>query len=93
MGEILDSLTNAKVLELAEDIRVLIAAGVLFLLAMFFRWKAVLLLLFASGGAITIIRYTNLKEGAAIDHNIYILALGTTVIFVVLIYFMFIRSD
>ncbi|MCL1926554.1 MAG: hypothetical protein FWF95_05400 [Syntrophorhabdaceae bacterium] len=93
MGEILDSLSNAKIVDLAQDIRVIFAAGVLFVLAMFFRWKSVLLLLFASAGAVTILRYMNMKEGAAIDHSIMYLAFGTIAIFVVLIYFMFIRSD
>ena len=93
MGEILDSLTNAKVLELAQDIRVLIAAGALFLLALFFRWKSILLLLFAFGGTISIIRYTNIKEGADIDLNLIYFSVGTAVVFGVLIYFMFIRSD
>ena len=49
MSEILDTLTNAKILDLAQDVRVLFAAGVLFLLALFFRWKYVLLLLLAFG--------------------------------------------
>ena len=93
MGEIFDSLTNAKIMELTQDIRVLIAAGALFLLALFFRWKSVLLLLFAFGGTISIIRYTNIKEGAAIDQNLIYFSLGTALVFVVIIYFMFIRSD
>lgn len=93
MGEILDSLSNAKIMELAQDIRVLIAAGILLVLAIVFRWKTVLLLLVGFGGTITVIRYTNIKEGAAIDANLGYFALGTTLIFVILIYLMFIRSD
>ena len=93
MGEILEFFSNARIMEWTADIRVLIAAGALFLLALFFRWKAVLLLLFAFGGSISVIRYTNIQEGAAIDMNLAFFSLGTAAVFVVLIYFMFIRSD
>ncbi len=94
MGDIIDYLTNAKIMELANDSRILFGAGGLFVLSLLFRWKFVTLLLFAFGATIGIIRYTNLGEGpASIDRGIVTFGLGTAVLAGVLIYFLFIRSD
>ena len=94
MREILDFLTNAKIMELASDTRVLFGLGVLFILAVLFRWKYVLLLLFALGGTFAVIRYANLESGqASLDNNLITFGVGTLAVAVVLIYFLFIRSD
>jgi hypothetical protein len=93
LDAILDQLTNARIMELAQDSRVLFGAAVLFLLALFFRWKFVLALLFAFGGTVTVIRYTNMRSGAAIDQNLMYFGIGTALVAVVLIYYLFIRSD
>jgi hypothetical protein len=94
LDEILNYLTNAKIMELAGDSRVLFGAGVLFLLALFFRWKLILALLFAFGGTITVMRYAELSEGnTSIDQNLVIFGVGTVIVAAVLIYYLFIRSE
>mgnify|MGYP001377280905 CR=1 FL=1 len=94
MSDILDFLTNAKIMELSGDSRVLFGAGVLFVLALLFRWKIVVLFLFAIGGTLAVIRYANLDSGSAsIDQNLITFGLGTVVVAGILIYFLFIRSD
>ncbi len=94
MNEVLDFLTNAKIMELAGDPRVLFGAGLLFVLAVLFRWKFVLLLLFATAGTLAVIRYANLEGGqATLDQNLVTFGVGTLIVAVVLIYFLFIRSD
>jgi drug/metabolite transporter (DMT)-like permease len=94
LNEILDYLTNAKIMELAKDTRVLFGAGVLFVLAVIFRWKYVLALLMGLAGTMAVIRYANLGEGeAAIDQNLITFGLGAALVAGVLIYFLFIRSD
>lgn len=94
MNEILDYLTNAKIMELAQDTRVLFGAGALFVLALIFRWKYVVALLFGLAGTMVVIRYANLGEGqAAIDENLLTFGLGAALVAGILIYFLFIRSD
>ena len=93
MSEILDYLTNANIMELAMDIRVLVAAGVLFLLAAYYRWKYILALLVAFGGTITVIHYSNIQDEAAIDNSLIYFGVGTVLIAVVLIYILFIQGD
>jgi hypothetical protein len=92
--EILDFLTNSRITELAADPRVLFAAGVVFVLAVLFRWKYVLLFLFGIGAILAVIRYTNVATGdTSIDRNLVTFSVGTLVVAVVLIYFIFIRGD
>jgi hypothetical protein len=94
VGDILDSLTNANIMELATDKRVLFVAGALFVLSLLFRWKVLTLFLFAIGATIGVIRYANLGEGpAAIDRGLITFGLGTVVLAGIIIYFLFIRSD
>ena len=94
MNEILDYLTNAKIMELANDGRVLFGAGVLLILSLIFRWKYLLALLFGLGGTMIVIRYANLGEGeAAIDQNLVTFGLGAALVAAILIYFLFISSD
>ena len=94
MDEILDFLTNAKIMELASDTRVLLGVGVLLVFAVLFRWKYILLLLFALGGTLAVIRYANLETGqASLDRSLITFGVGTLVVAGVLIYFLFIRSD
>ena len=94
MSEILDYLTNAKIMELANDGRVLFGAGVLLILSLIFRWKYLLALLFGLGGTMIVIRYANLGEGqAAIDQNLITFGLGAALVAANLIYFLFISSD
>jgi hypothetical protein len=94
VNDILDFLTNAKIMELASDTRVLFGVGLLFILAVLFRWKFILLLLFAVSGTLAVIRYANLESGqASLDKNLLTFGIGTLAVAGVLIYFLFIRSD
>jgi hypothetical protein len=94
MGEILDFLTSAKIMELATDPRVLFLAAVVFIAAVLLRSKFVLLLLFAVGGVLAVIRYSNLDAGTAgMDKQMLIFVGGILAVAVVLIYFLFIRGD
>jgi hypothetical protein len=94
VDEILRYLTNAKIMELANDTRVLFAVGALFVLAVLFRWKYILLLLFAISATLAVIRYANLETGeASLDRSLVTFGVGTLVVAGVLIYFLFIRSD
>ena len=94
MSEIFDYLTNAKIMELANDGRVLFGTGVLLILSLIFRWKYLLALLFGLGGTMIVIRYANLGEGeAAIDQNLITFGLGAALVAAILIYFLFISSD
>ena len=93
MKQILDFLTSASVMDLAADQRVLVAAAVVFVLAVLFRWKYVLLFLFGTGGILTVVRYSHARGGASIDDNLVIFSVGTLAVAVVLIYFLFIRGD
>ena len=93
MREFIESLTNANVMEMAQDIRVIIAASILFLLAAYFRWKTILVLLVAFAGTITVVRFTHLEEGAKFDQSLVFFGIGTIVVAVVMIYILFIQSD
>jgi hypothetical protein len=93
MKQILDFLAGASIMELAADPRVLLAAAVLFVLAVLFRWKYILLCLFGIGATLAVIRYTRVERGAPIDDNMVIFSVGTLAVAVVLIYFLFIRGD
>ncbi len=94
MSEILDYLTNAKIMELANDGRVLFGAGVLLILSLIFRWKYLLALLFGLGGTMIVIRYANLGEGqATIDQNLITFGLGAALVAAILIYYLFISGD
>ncbi len=94
MDQIIDFLTSKSLAEMAADPRVLFGTAVVFVLAILFRWKYVLLFLFAIGAAMTVLRYTGgggTSETIA-DRNMMLFVGGTLVIAVVLIYFLFIRD-
>jgi hypothetical protein len=79
---------------MAADPRVLFGTVVIFVLAVLFRWKYVLLFLFAIGATMTVLRYTG-GEGTSdivVDRSMVLFIGGTIVIAVVLIYFLFIRD-
>jgi len=94
MDQIIDFLTSRSLAEMAADPRVLFATVVLFVLAVLFRWKYVLLVLFAIGATMTVLRYTSGGGTSEIiaDRNMMLFIVGTIVIAVVLIYFLFIRD-
>ncbi|OIP33829.1 MAG: hypothetical protein AUK27_08880 [Deltaproteobacteria bacterium CG2_30_66_27] len=94
MDQIIDFLTGRSLAEMAADPRVLFATVVLFVLAVLFRWKYVLLVLFAIGATMTVLRYTGGGGTSEIiaDRNMMLFIVGTLVIAVVLIYFLFMRD-
>lgn len=94
MDQILDFFTSKSIAEMAADPRVLFGTAVVFVLAVLFRWKYVLLFLFAIGATMTVLRYTG-GGGASetiVDRNMMLFIGGTIVIAIVLIYFIFIRD-
>ncbi len=94
MDQIIEFLTSKTLAEMAADPRVLFGTVVLFVLAVLFRWKYVLLVLFAIGATMTVLRYTGGggTSDIVVDRNMMLFIGGTIVIAVVLIYFVFIRD-
>ena len=94
MDQILDFFTSKSLLEMASDSRVLFGAAVVFILAVLFRWKYVLLFLFAVGATLTVLRYTGGggTSDLVVDRSMILFIGGTVVIALVLIYFVFIRD-
>lgn len=94
MDRIIEFLTSKSLAEMAADPRVLFVTAVLFVLAVLFRWKYVLLFLFAIGATMTVLRYTGGggSSDLIVDRSMMLMIGGTIVIAVVLIYFLFIRD-
>ena len=94
MDQIIDFLTSKTLAEMAADPRVLFGTVVIFVLAVLFRWKYVLLFLFAIGATMAVLRYTSGGGTSEIiaDRNMMLFIAGTIVIAVVLIYYLFIRD-
>ncbi len=94
MDQIIDFLTNKNLVEMAADPRVLFGTAVVFVLAILFRWKYVLLFLFAIGATMTVLRYTGGggTSDTIVDQNMMLFIGGTIVIAIVLIYFLFIAD-
>lgn len=94
VDRIIEFFTSKSLTEMAADPRVLFIAVAVFVLAVMFRWKYVLLFLFAVGATMTVLRYTG-GGGASetiVDRNMILFIGGTIVIAIVLIYFIFIRD-
>ena len=94
MDNIIGFLTSKSLAEMAADPRVLFGVAVVFVLAVLFRWKYVLLFLFAVGATMTVLRYTGGggSSDIIVDRNMLLFIGGTVVIAIVLIYFVFIRD-
>ena len=94
MDQIIDFLTNKTIEEMAADPRILFGTVALFVLAVLFRWKYVLLVLFAVGATMGVLRYTGGggPSETIVDRNMMLFIGGTIVIAIVLIYFLFIRD-
>jgi hypothetical protein len=91
---IIDFLTSVEIAGLAAHPLALVLAGIVFVLAVLFRWKIVLLSLFTVGAMLAVLRYSRLSEGhTAIDFNMAVFAVGSLLIGAVLIYFLFISGD
>lgn len=94
MREIVDFLVGTRVMDLAANPGVLIACGILFVVALIMRWKHVLLFLFGIGAVLGIARHTGLSEGyVPVDRNMVVFAAGTLLVGVVVIYVLFIKGD
>ena len=94
MDQIIEFLTSKSLAEMAADPRVLFATGVVFILAVLFRWKYVLLFLFAIGATMAVLRYSGGggSSDIVVDRSMMLFIGGTIVIAIVLIYFVFIRD-
>ncbi|HEY6096951.1 MAG TPA: hypothetical protein VIU83_02760 [Candidatus Deferrimicrobium sp.] len=94
MDQIIDFLTSKSLAEMAADPRVLFGTAVIFVLAVLFRWKYVLLFLFAIGATMIVLRYTGGGGSSemVVDNSMLMFVGGTIVIAIVLIYFLFIRD-
>lgn len=94
MDQIIDFLTNKSIAEMASDPRVLFGTAVIFVLAVLFRWKYVLIFLFAIGATMTVLKYTGGggSSDIVVDRSMMLFIGGTIVIAIALIYFLFIRD-
>jgi len=94
VDQIIEFLASKSLAEMAADPRVLFGTVAVFVLAVLFRWKYVLLFLFAIGATMTVLRYTGGggTSETIVDRNMILFVGGTIVIAVVLIYFVFIRD-
>jgi hypothetical protein len=94
VDQIIEFFTSRSLAQMAADSRVLFVVAVVFVLAVLFRWKYVLLFLFAIGATMTVLRFTG-GEGSSdivVDRSMMLFVGGTIVIAIVLIYFLFIRD-
>ncbi|NIO16020.1 MAG: hypothetical protein GTN70_03310 [Deltaproteobacteria bacterium] len=93
--EILNAyLSSETFFQFASDPLVIIGIIILFVLAVIFRWKWVLVTLLFCGGSLAIIRYTNFKPvDGSVDPTLVSFVVGFVVITVAIIYLVFIRSD
>jgi len=94
VDQIIEFLTSKSLAEMAADPRVLFGTGVILVLAILFRWKYVLLFLFAIGATMAVLRYAGGggTSDTIVDRNMLMFIGGTIVVAVVLIYFVFIRD-
>ncbi len=94
MQGIVDYLTSVTVMEMAADPRILFGLAVVLVVAVLMRWKYVILLLFAVGGVLAVVHYTNPAMGGdGLDPQMVFFVAGIIGVAIVLIYFLFIRGD
>ncbi len=94
MRGFIDFLINVQVIEFLTDPRVIFAAGVLFLLSLVMKWRIVALSIFAVAALVAVGHYSQLSEGKTdMNTNLLVFAIGSFLVIVVVIYFLFIRGD
>ncbi len=94
MSGIIDFLVQAHVMDFVTDPRVIFAAAVLFIASLFFKWRILGLTIFAVAALVAVAHYSRLAEGkAAMDRDLLFFSVGSFVVIVVVIYFLFIRGD
>jgi hypothetical protein len=91
---IVDFLINTQILQIASDPRVMFAAGALFLISLFLRWRILALSIFGVAALVAVVRYSRLAEGrTSLDQYMVVFVIGSVLVIAVLIYFLFIRGD
>jgi positive regulator of sigma E activity len=81
-------------MDFLTDPRVLFVAGAVFLVSLFFKWRILAITIFAVAALVTVARYSRLAEGrTSMDQNLLVFAVGSFLVIVVVIYFLFIRGD
>src|SRR4030067_949501 len=60
-----DFLIDTQILTIASDPRVMFAAGALFLISLFMRWRFLALSLFGVAALVAVARYSRLRRGGA----------------------------
>jgi positive regulator of sigma E activity len=81
-------------MDFLTDPRVLFVAGAVFLVSLFFKWRIVAITIFAVAALVIVARYSRLAEGrTSMDQNLLVFAVGSFLVIVVVIYFLFIRGD
>jgi hypothetical protein len=91
---IIDFLVETQIMAFVADPRVVFLAGVLFLISLVMKWRVVALSLFGVGALVAVARYSKLAEGkTALDQNMMVFAIGTLLVVIILLYFLFIRGD
>jgi hypothetical protein len=91
---IVDFLINTQILQIASDPRVMFAAGALFLISLFMRWRILALFIFGVAALVAVVRYSRLAEGrTSLDQYMVVFVIGSVLVIAVLIYFLFIRGD
>jgi hypothetical protein len=94
MNAFVESLSTPNILAMARHPMALTAVGIMIVLSILFRWKLILLLLFAVGAVMAIIRSTNINTTAEpIGNDLAIFGGGTALVAIIIIYFLFIKGD
>ncbi len=92
MGDVIEYIASINLAELAANKAFLAAMAALFVVAVFMRWKFVLLSVFGFCAVLAVAHYSNMED-ARLDTQLFLFVVGMFVIAVVLIYFFFIRGD
>ncbi len=94
MNAFIESLATSNILAMAKHPLALTAVGVMVVLSILFRWKMVLLLVFAVGAILAVIRYSSLQTTAEpFGKDMAIFGGGTAFVALIVIYFLFIKGD
>jgi multisubunit Na+/H+ antiporter MnhF subunit len=91
---IVDFLIDTQILTIASDPRVMFAAGALFLVSLFMKWRILALSIFGVAAMVAVARYSRLAEGrTSLDQYMVVFVVGSVLVVAVVIYFLFIRGD
>ena len=92
MREAIEYIASINLADLAANPTFLVAMAALFVVAVYMRWKFVILSVFGFCAVMAVARYSNMEE-ARLDTQLFLFVIGMVVIAIVLIYFFFIRGD